>query len=127
MAQPKTLRPDNQTPYKLGDEEATALVLKLIDQQISGTDDRILHRITFDFGMKTLALTLQGIILGCPRVNAFVHQNSPVGPGTYRAGSAADADQTGHRPVRPVHTGDISGTGVVRRGRDSHQSGNRRQ
>lgn len=63
MVQPKTLRPDNRVPYQLGDENVGQGVLTFIRQIIADTDDQILHHTTFDYGQKTMALTLQGIIL----------------------------------------------------------------
>lgn len=63
MVQPETLRPDNNAPYQIGDENPGEGVMALIQDLLADTEDRVLHHTTFDYGQKTMALTLQGIIL----------------------------------------------------------------
>ena len=63
MTTPQTITPVSGVPYKMGEEDTNQAGLADIQGFIRGTGDRILHHTTFDFGSKTLALTLQGIVL----------------------------------------------------------------
>ncbi len=98
MVQPKTLHPDNRAPRKLGDEEPTHLAMPRIRQTVADTGDRILHHTTFDYGRKTMALTLQGIIL--TDATEPDHDGQPsVSAATY--GDILSIQDTGHdREIR---------------------------
>ena len=63
MATPRTINPDSTSPRKIGGEDTNPDGLAAIQQFIAGTGDSILHHTTFDFGIKVLALTYQGLIL----------------------------------------------------------------
>ena len=98
MVQPVTIRPDTGVAYKLGDEDAGDGVLEFIRRFIAETDDRILHHTTFDYGWKTMALTLQGIIL-TDAVEPDDDGNPSVTCATY--GDIVSIEDTGHdREIR---------------------------
>ena len=63
MTSPRTITPIRGVPYRIGNESTNEYGLDAIRKFIDGTGDRILNQTTFDFGMKVLALTLQGIVL----------------------------------------------------------------
>ena len=63
MTSPRTITPITGVPYKIGNEDTNGEGLAAIRNFIEGTGDYIIHQTTFDFGLKVLALTLQGIVL----------------------------------------------------------------
>lgn len=63
MTSPRTITPIAGTPYKMGNEDTNEEGLASILAFVDGTGDRVLHHTTFDFGLKVVALTLQGIVL----------------------------------------------------------------
>ena len=93
MVQPNTIRPNARAAYKLGDEDASDGVLDFVQQLLADTDDRVLHHTTFSFGSKTLALTLQGVIL-VDIEEADEKGSHGITYATY--GEIASVDDTGH-------------------------------
>lgn len=100
MVQPKTLRPDNRAPYQMGDENPGEGVLALIQDLLADTGDRILHHTTFDYGMKTMVLTLQGIIL-TDALEPDDNEKPGVSYATY--GDIACLEDTGHDREIRIH------------------------
>ena len=100
MVKTKTLGPDNSAPYQMGDENPGEGVINLIIDLLADTEDRILHHTTFDFGQKTMALTLQGIIL-TDTLESDDDENPTVTYATY--GDIAYIEDTGHDREIRIH------------------------
>ena len=100
MVQAKTLRPDNSVPYQMGDEDPAEGVINLIIGLLADTEDQILHHTTFDYGMKTIALTLQGIIL-TDALEPDDDENPSVTYATY--GDVTYIEDTGHDREIRIH------------------------
>ena len=100
MVQPETLRPDNNAPYQIGDENPGEGVMALIQDLLADTEDRVLHHTTFDYGQKTMVLTLQGIVL-TDALEPDENDNPSVSYATY--GDIAYIEDTGHDREIRIH------------------------